>query len=92
MSEQWCVLLKHGNGYVVYGPMNAKLAQAFSRFLGDTVDPAIVLPLNSPTAELLAWYQSELDRNNAGEGGQRWQAGTGGAAAGSSEQPSSAPR
>ena len=99
MNEQWCVLLKHGTGYVVYGPLSEKDAHPFSKFLGDTVDPAIVLPLASPTGEMLAWYQSELDRNNAGEGGpirwkatDTWQAGTEGAPAGSSGQPSSAPR
>jgi hypothetical protein len=40
----------------VYGPFaDRDEARAFAEFLGREVDPAAVVPLHSPTAELLAW-------------------------------------
>lgn len=64
MSDQWCVLLNTGTDFVVYGPMDVVEAEGFAAFMTATVDPAAPRPMRSPTREMLAWHQSELDRNN----------------------------
>jgi hypothetical protein len=69
MTDLWVVLLNTGTDFVVYGPFgDAAEAGTFAQWLTQTVDPAIRVQLHSPTAEMLAWWRSEQDRNNCTHG------------------------
>lgn len=69
MSDLWVVLVPRGGKDVtVFGPLEAKEAQAFAMFMSKEVDPCEIRKLNSPAAEMLAWYQTEQVRNNCTHG------------------------
>lgn len=54
MTQSWVVVLVDNQG--IYGPFTDKdEAEEFASFLRVEVDPAAVVPLKSPTRELLAW-------------------------------------
>lgn len=57
--------------FVAYGPAPTReSADEFAAFLNAEVDPATVVPLRSPTAELLGFWRTfrdEIARNAAGE-------------------------
>jgi hypothetical protein len=70
-GDQWVVILRvDADEFVAYGPAPTKeSAQAFADFLNAEVDPATVVPLRSPTDELLGFwraFRAEIDRNNRG--------------------------
>ncbi len=58
-SDTWVVILT-GQApqlpYMVFGPFDhGGIAEAFAKFLSQEVDPAVCVPLRSPTVELLSW-------------------------------------
>lgn len=68
MSEQWIVLLHTGTAHIAYGPMDARQADVFAKWLSLTVDPAVPLKLNSPLGEMLGWWSNEYERNECTAG------------------------
>jgi hypothetical protein len=63
------VIMRVGDDFVAYGPAPTReSADDFAQFLNIEVDPATVVPLRSPTAELL-WFwrtfRADIERNNA---------------------------
>lgn len=57
MTQQWIVLMR--DTPCAYGPPfdDEALAEHFADYLTTEVDPAIVVPLRSAVAELLAWHR-----------------------------------
>jgi hypothetical protein len=54
MDGPWCVRLTEQGS--VYGPFaDRRIAGEFASYLSDEVDPAQVLPLCNPLADLLNW-------------------------------------
>lgn len=61
MTAQWIVLLKTTGTGCMYGPFDDEAqAEHFADFLTTEVDPATVVPLKSPIAELLAWRRNRM--------------------------------
>lgn len=64
MSTQWAVLVRTGTdtGLYLYGPFDDSAdAGRFSAFMTAEVDPASVLILRSPMAELLTFLKNQRD-------------------------------
>lgn len=57
-SEIYGVIVADGQDAHLYGPLDKETAEAFAEFMRKEVDPTLVLPMHSPTRELLAWRQS----------------------------------
>lgn len=52
------VIVRDGQSWHLYGPLDKETADLFSQFVTREVDPATVLPMHSPARELLGWYAS----------------------------------
>lgn len=63
MTARWVVRLNEAHGKFMYGPFDDEAeASRFASYLSAEVDPAEVLPLRSPTAELLSfWHNHRTD-------------------------------
>lgn len=61
MTTELIVVLRTGeaDGLVAYGPFDEETAHEFAGYLAAEVDPAYVVPLRSPTSELLGYWRSQ---------------------------------